>query len=162
MKSIKITMFGVALVFLFQVSTVLACHKGGPMGYASEDPLNASIDYSSASTFMSASTSGTLGCENWDIVKSNRVEYLDKTWNALSEQISQGKGEHLVALSQMYGCTGEYQLTFESILYGNYPSLFLDMSSVESYERAHLLEDEINLLIQKSGIKNKCSTISTS
>ena len=162
MKLIKLTMFGVALVFLCQVSTVLACHVGGPMGYASEDPLNASIDYSSASTFLSASTSGSLGCENWDLVKSNRVEYLDKTWNTLAEQVSQGKGEHLVALSQMYGCTGEYQLTFESILYGNYPRLFLEMSSIESYKRAHLLEDEINILIQKTGIKDKCSTISTS
>ena len=95
MKSIKFTVFWVALVFLFQVSTVLACHKGASMGFASEDPLNASLDYSYGSTFMSASTSGSLGCKNWDLVKNNRVEYLDKTWNALAEQVSQGKGGNI-------------------------------------------------------------------
>ena len=62
----------------------------------------------------------------------------------------------------MYTLEWQEVQEIESILYGNYPSLFLDMSSVESYERAHLLEDEINLLILNSGIKNKCSTISTS
>ena len=62
----------------------------------------------------------------------------------------------------MYGCTAEYKLTFESILYDNYPSLLLDMSSIISFERVHMLEDEIKLLIQKSGIKDKCITIYTS
>ena len=62
------------------------------MGMASEDSLNSTIDYSSGSTFVFASTSGTLGCENWDFVRSNRVQYLDLAWNKLSEELSQGKG----------------------------------------------------------------------
>ncbi len=80
----------------------------------------------------------------------------------MSEEVAQGKGEHLVTLSQMYGCQGEYKQTFESLLYGNYPRLFLDMSSRESYERAHMLENEINILIENNGIKNQCTTISAS
>jgi len=47
-------------------------------------------------------------------------------------------------------------------LYGNYPRLFLEMESIESYERAHLLENEINILIQKYGMKDQCTNISTS
>ena len=80
----------------------------------------------------------------------------------MSEEVAQGKGEHLVALSQMYGCQGEFKQTFESLLYGNYPRLFLDMESIESYERAHLLENKINILIKKSGFKDQCTDISTS
>jgi len=163
MKILKlIIFFGLLLLFSFQASAVSACHKGGSMGMASEDPLASTIDYSSGSTFIFASTSGSLGCKNWDFVKNNRVQYLDIAWNKLSEEVAQGKGEHLVALSQMYGCQGEYKQTFESLLYGNYPRLFLDMESIESYERAHLLENEINILIKKSGFKDQCTDISTS
>ena len=132
------------------------------MGFASKKPIASTIDYSSGSTFIFASTSGSLGCENWDFVKNNRVQYLDLVWNNLSEEVAQGKGEHLVALSQMYGCQGEYKQTFESLLYGNYPRLFSDMKAIESYERAHLLENEINILIQKYGMKDQCTNISTS
>ena len=67
-----------------------------------------------------------------------------------------------MALSQMYGCQGEYKQTFELLLYGNYPRLFLDMESIESNERAHLLENGINKLIERNGIENKCTNISTS
>ena len=163
MKIAKLNIFFVLLIiFWFQSHTVFACHEGGAMGFASEDPVASTIDYSSGSNFIFASTFGTLGCENWDFVKNNRVQYLDMTWNKLSEEVAQGKGEHLVTLSQMYGCQGEYKQTFESLLYGNYPRLFLDMSSRESYERAHMLENEINILIENNGIKNQCTTISAS
>ena len=147
---------------LFLTQTALACHKGGAMGMASEDPLNSTIDYSSGSTFVFASTSGTLGCENWDFVKSNRMQYLDMVWNKLSEEVAQGKGEHISALSNMYGCNGEYKQTFESLLYGNYPHLFLEMKEIDSYERAHLLDYEINRLIEVNKMGEKCSYFSSS
>ena len=147
---------------LFLTQTALACHKGGAMGMASEDPLNSTIDYSSGSTFVFASTSGTLGCENWDFVRNNRVQYLDLAWNKLSEEISQGKGEHFTALAGMYGCNGEYKQSFESLLYGNYPNLFLEMKEIDSYERAHLLDYEINRLIEVNKMGEKCSYISPS
>ena len=117
MKPLR-TFFIIALInaCLFLTQTALACHKGGAMGMASEDPLNSTIDYSSGSTFVFASTSGTLGCENWDFVKNNRMQYLDMAWNKLSEEFAQKKGEHITALSGMYGCNGEYQQTFESLI----------------------------------------------
>ena len=163
MKTLKlIIFFGLLPVFTFQASTVFACHKGGAMGFASENPLHMTLDYISVPTMISASTSGSLGCENWDFVKNNRVEYLDRVWNTLSEEVAQGKGEHIVALSQMYGCQGEYKHTFESLLYGNYPRLFSEMKEIESYERAHLLDYEINRLIQVNRMENKCAYTSSS
>ena len=153
MKSLR-TLFIIVLISacLFLTQTALACHKGGAMGMASEDPLNLTLDYVSASTMVIASTFGTLGCENWDFVKNNRVQYLDMAWNKLSEEVAQGKGEHITALSDMYGCNGEYKQTFESLLYGNYPHLFLEMKEIDSYERAHLLDYEINRLIEANKI----------
>ena len=163
MISSKFTIFfGLLFVFLFQAFTAMACHEGGAMGFASEDPLASTIDYSSGSTFVFASTSGSLGCENWDFVKNNRVQYLDVAWNKLSEEAAQGKGEHIVALSQMYGCQGEYKHSFESLLYRNYPHLFTEMKEIESYERAHLLDYEINRLIQVNRIDDQCTYSSSS
>ena len=163
MKSLK-TLFIIVLinVCLFMTQTALACHKGGAMGFASEDPLHLSFDYTSSYTMISASTSGSLGCENWDIIKNNRVQYLDLAWNKLSEEVAQGKGEHITALSNMYGCNGEYQQTFDSLMYGNYPHLFLEMKEIDSYERAHLLDYEINRLIEVNKMGEKCSYFSSS
>ena len=163
MKSLRTLLIIVLInVCLFLCQTALACHKGGAMGMASEDPLNSTIDYSSGSTFVFASTSGTLGCENWDFVRNNRVQYLDLAWSKLSEEVAQGKGEHIAALSDMYGCNEENQHTFESLLYRNYQNLFLGMKKIDSYERAHLLENEINRLIEVNKMGEKCSYFSSS
>ena len=163
MKSCKLAMFfGLFFVCAFQTSYVVACHKGGAMGIASQDPIASTIDYTFASTFVFGSTQGTLGCENWDFVKNNRVQYLDLVWNTLSEEVAKGKGEHILALSGMYGCQGEYKQTFESLLYGNYQHLFSEMNDIENYERAHLLENEINRLIQVNRIEDQCTYTSSS
>ena len=160
LRTLLIIILVIACSFLTQ--TAFACHKGGAMGMASKDPVASTLDYSSGSTFVFASTSGTLGCENWDFVKNNRVQYLDTAWNKLSEEVAQGKGEHIAALSGMYGCNGEFQQTFESLLYGNYPHLFLEMKGIDSYERAHLLDYEINRLIGVNMMGEKCSYFSSS
>ena len=163
MKTLKFTYFvGLLLGYSFLATTAVACHKGGAMGVASEDPLNSTLDYTSGSTFVFASTAGTLGCKNWDFVKDNRVQYLDLVWNTLSEEAAQGKGEHIFALSGMYGCQGEYKQTFESLLYGNYQHLFSEMNDIENYERAHLLENEINRLIQVNRMEDQCTYTSSS
>ena len=62
----------------------------------------------------------------------------------------------------MYGCNGEYKHTFEYLLYGNYPHLFLEMKEIDSYERAHLLDYEIDRLIEVNKIGEKCSYFSSS
>ena len=80
----------------------------------------------------------------------------------MSEEVAQGKGEHILALSGMYGCQGEYKQTFESLLYGNYPRLFSEMKEIDSYERAHLLDYEINRLIEVKKMGEKCSYFSSS
>jgi Protein of unknown function (DUF3015). len=90
------------------------------------------------------------------------MQYLDMAWNKISEEVAQGKGEHITALSNMYGCNGEYKQTFESLLYGNYPHLFLEMKEIDSYERAHLLDYEINRLMEVNKMGEKCFYFSSS
>ena len=79
----------------------------------------------------------------------------------MSEGVSHGKGQHLTALSQIYGCYGDYENTFKSILYGNYPHLFFEGEEIDPYERSHLLEYEINRLINEYNISEHCTYPST-
>ena len=72
------------------------------------------------------------------------------------------EGKHIVALSQMYGCQEEYKLTFEALLYCNYPHLFSEMKEIESYERAFLLDLEINRLIHVNRYEEQCTYTSSS
>ena len=158
MKSLKFTFyFGLLLGFTFLATPAMGSHKGGSMGMASEDLLNSILDYTSAPTMVSASTSGTSGCENWNFVQNNRVQLLELSWKTISEDVAKGQGEYLEILSKMCGCQGEYEQTFKSMLYGNYPHFSEDMKEIDnSYERAHLLDYEINRLIQSYRLEGQC------
>jgi len=104
--------------------TLWACHKGGPMGFATNDPGGFSLDITLSPTFTAASTQGTSGCKDWDYAKHQRIQYLETQWTFLSEEASQGKGENLIALAQMMGCAKERQTQFAVLLRHHYFSLF--------------------------------------
>ena len=104
--------------------TLWGCHKGGPMGFASSDPGGFSLDITLSPTFTGASTKGSSGCKDWDYARHQRVQYLETQWTFLSEEASQGKGENLIALSQMMGCNTEKQVQFAVLLRHHYFSLF--------------------------------------
>ena len=108
----------VLLMFLNSAQSY-ACHKGGALGIASGDPLASTIDYSTMSSFMPTSTTfGTAGCENWDFVKFDRLDFLHYSWNNLSEEILNQEGGHFESLSQVYGCEEDFVQTFDSsVLY---------------------------------------------
>ena len=158
----KIRSFFLITFFVLLSFRTMACHKGGPQGAASGDLIGLTIDLTMSYSMSFTTTSGTSGCENWDLVQLNRVQYLDITFETLSEEITQGKGKHVEALSKMYGCVGEYEQTFESMLFSNYPHLFLDMSEMENYDRAHLLDYEINRLIRDYRFEDQCIYSSSS
>ena len=84
------------------------------------------------------------------------IKELSKEVKLLRSDVSKGKGEHFSALSKLYGCEDEYIQTFESMLYGNYTHLFEEISDIEKYERAHLLDYEINRLMKNYRIKEFC------
>ena len=146
----------VLLMFLNSAQSY-ACHKGGALGIASGDPLASTIDYSTMSSFMPTSTTfGTAGCEKWDFVKFDRLDFLHYSWNNLSEEILNQEGGHFESLSQVYGCEEDFVQAFDSMIYGNYEHLFIDSVEINHYDKAHLLDYEINRLIIEYNLQDKC------
>ena len=136
--------------------SALACHKGGSMGYASGDPIMSTTDYLFVPTFTIASTSGTLGCENWDVVSLLQVEYVAANWAPLAEDSAKGAGPHLDTLSQLMGCQKTNPDGFNAIIHSNYPFLFEEYSQISAYEKPHLFQDRLKTLMQQSGVRRSC------
>lgn len=101
-----------------------ACHKGGPMGFADNDPGAFSLDISLSPTYTAASTVGTAGCKNWDYARQQKMHFLQNQWSMLGEAASRGRGEHLAALAQIMGCTERDKIDFVIMVRNNYSSLF--------------------------------------
>ena len=89
---------------------LLACHRGGPMGFADNDPGAFSLDVSSSPTYIAASTLGTAGCKNWDYAREQQLHYIQNQWVVIGEEASKGRGEHLTALAQIMGCNKNSRL----------------------------------------------------
>ena len=113
--------------------TLWACHKGGPMGFATNDPGGFSLDITLSPTFTGASTQGTSGCKDWDYAKHQRIQYLETQWTFLSEEASQGKGDNLIALAQMMGCAKERKAQFAVLLRHHYFSLFKNTDTSSNF-----------------------------
>ncbi|MBS1254881.1 MAG: hypothetical protein MAG581_00677 [Deltaproteobacteria bacterium] len=119
-----ISLLLVLLVLLLWSEILLACHKGGPMGFADNDPGAFSLDISSSPTYVAASTVGTAGCKNWDYARQQQLHFLQNQWSILEEDASRGSGEHLVALARIMGCTERDRLDFTTMVHNDYSSLF--------------------------------------
>ena len=103
---------------------LMACHKGGPMGFADNDPGAFSLDVSSSPTYIAASTVGTAGCKNWDYARQQQLHYIQDQWSVIGEDASRGSGEHLTALAQIIGCNKIDQVDFGIMVHHHYSSLF--------------------------------------
>ena len=103
---------------------LLACHKGGPMGFADNDPGAFSLDISSSPTYTAASTVGMAGCKNWDYARQQQLHYIQDQWSVIVEDASRGSGEHLTALAQIMGCNKSDQVDFEIMVHHHYSFLF--------------------------------------
>ena len=103
---------------------LLACHRGGPMGFADNDPGAFSLDVSSSPTYIAASTVGTAGCKNWDYARQQQLHYIQDQWSVIGEDASRGSGENLTALAQIMGCNKSDQVDFEIMVHHHYSFLF--------------------------------------
>ena len=111
-------------VILFWSETLMACHKGGPMGFADNDPGAFSLDVSSSPTYIAASTVGTAGCKNWDYARQQQLRYIQNLWSIIGEEASKGKGDHLTALAQIMGCNNNDEVDFGIMVHQYYSVLF--------------------------------------
>ena len=104
--------------------SLMACHRGGPMGFADNDPGAFSLDVSSSPTYTAASTVGMAGCKNWDYARQQQLHYIQDQWSVIVEDASRGSGEHLTALAQIMGCNKSDQVDFEIMVHHHYSFLF--------------------------------------
>jgi hypothetical protein len=109
---------------IFGGGSAWACHKGGPMGFATNNPGAFSIDITMSPTYSGASTFGTAGCKDWDYSQHQRNHFLETEWAFLNEDAARGKGEHLTAFTQLMGCSKEQETQFAALVRNNYYSLF--------------------------------------
>ena len=135
------------ILTIFWSTSVLSCHKGGPMGFATNDPGGFSLDITLSPTYTGASTLGTLGCKNWDYTQMQKNHFLESQWTYLSEEASRGKGKNLTALAQIMGCSGEKKTRFATLIQGNYSALFGKSKNYEGFFNnleILLLENRLN------------------
>ena len=68
----------VSIIIFFSLKTELqaGCRGEGFMGISSRDPIMSWVDLTYSPIYSSASTSGTLGCKNWDFGYERYTEYV--------------------------------------------------------------------------------------
>ena len=118
------TILLLAIMTILWSEAALACHKGGPMGFASNDPGAFSLDVTLSPFYTGASLSGTAGCKEWEYGRHQRIQYLETQWTFIREEASKGKGERLIALAQLMGCGADRHAQFAFLVRNNYSFLF--------------------------------------
>ena len=109
-------------ILLLGESTQLhaACRGEGFMGVSSNDPIMSWVDLTYSPTYSSASTSGTLGCKNWNFsqyIENVRRKFLKQTHSQLLAETVQGHGPHLEALTKLMTCPPSSVETFSGMLW---------------------------------------------
>ena len=109
-------------ILLLGESTQLhaACRGEGFMGISSNDPIMSWVDLTYSPTYSSASTSGTLGCKNWNFtqyIEHVRRKFLKQTHSQLLAETVQGHGSHLEALTTLMTCPPSSVETFSGMLW---------------------------------------------
>ena len=111
-------------ILLLGESTQLhaACRGEGFMGVSSNDPIMSWVDLTYSPTYSSASTSGTLGCKNWNFsqyIEHVRRKFLKQTHSQLLAETVQGHGSHLEALTTLMTCPPSSVETFSGMLWAH-------------------------------------------
>ena len=111
-------------ILLLGESTQLhaGCRGEGFMGISSNDPIMSWVDLTYSPTYSSASTSGTLGCKNWNFsqyIEHVRRKFLKQTHSQLLAETVQGHGSHLEALTTLMTCPPSSVETFSGMLWAH-------------------------------------------
>ena len=128
------------IFFIFFKLNIFGCHKGGPMGFATNDPGGFSLDITLSPTYTGASTLGTLNCKNWDYAQHQKNQFLKSQWDYLNEEASRGTGKNLLALSRLIGCAEKKHSAFSSLLHENFNLLFAhSMPTPDFFEKLNII-----------------------
>ena len=137
------------MLLLFVSTEASACHRGGPMGFASKDSSGLTVDITSAPTSSSSSTSGGMGCKDWEFSFVERTHFLQAQWEVLSEEASQGQGQQLAAFSQIMGCPVPKHAQFGSLMQTHYSDLFITPDETNAQQQSHALLLKLETLLKQ-------------
>ena len=90
------------------------------MGVSNKDPIMLWVDITFSPVYSSASTSGTLGCKNWDFsqfIEQSRRQFLQQSHTQLLVETVQGQGPHLEALAKLMNCPLSSESVFSNMLW---------------------------------------------
>ena len=123
-KNILTILLLLSSILLLGKSTQLhaSCRGEGFMGISSNDPIMSWVDLTYSPTYSSASTSGTLGCKNWNFtqhIEHVRRKFLKQTHSQLLAEAVQGHGSHLEALTTLMTCPPSSVETFSGMLWAH-------------------------------------------
>ena len=123
--------------WLLSGGTAWSCHEGGPMGFA-DGKLDAfSVDISSSSTFAFASSSGTMGCEDWTLGQRYEEEqFLQANWDQLTEEAANRSQDlHWISLAQLAGCDPTESKQWSILANQHFATLFDGLDSSKKARR---------------------------
>ena len=111
----------VFMLFFIKSELQAGCRGEGFMGISSRDPIMSWVDLTYSPIYSSASTSGTLGCKNWDFGYERYTAYvlrqfLKKSHEQLLSETVQGQGPHIEALSRLMECPHSSKDAFSDML----------------------------------------------
>ena len=155
----KILVVSLFMFIFIKAEPQAACRGEGFMGITSRDPIMSWVDLTYSPVYSSASTSGTLGCKNWDFGYERYTEYvlrqfIKKSHGQLMSETVQGQGPHIEALSRLMACPYSSKNAFSQMMKKHRQQTVEIFSS--SKQSANFLV-ELRLWMQKNPeLREKC------
>ena len=123
--------------WLLNSGTAWSCHEGGPMGFADGKLDALSVAISSSSTFAFASSSGTMGCEDWTLGQRYEEEqFLQANWDQLTEEAANRSQDlHWISFAKLAGCNSIESKQWSILANQHFAKLFDSPASAEKARR---------------------------
>ena len=107
------------------------------MGFADGKLDALSVDISSSSTFAFASSSGTMGCEDWTLGQRYEEEqFLQANWDQLTEEAANRSQDlHWISFAKLAGCNSVESKQWSILANQHFATLFNSPASAEKVRR---------------------------
>ena len=107
------------------------------MGFADGKLDALSVDISSSSTFAFASSSGTMGCEDWTLGQRYEEEqFLQANWDQLTEEAANRSQDfHWISFAKLAGCNSIESKQWSILANQHFATLFDSPASAEKARR---------------------------
>ena len=107
------------------------------MGFADGKLDALSVDISSSSTFAFASSSGTMGCEDWTLGQRYEEEqFLQANWDQLTEEAANRSQDlHWISFAKLAGCNSVESKQWLILANQHFATLFDSPASAEKARR---------------------------